>query len=627
MTLQQEIRFCTTRDGVRIAYSTMGEGPPLVRAAHWLSHLEYDLRTPVWQGWLREMSRYHTYVRYDERGCGLSDWEVEDFSFDAWVDDLEAVVDALGLERFALLGLSQGGPVAISYAVRHPERVSHLVLYGTYACGWAKRGEPPESVAERQALVTLTRQGWGRDNPAYRQVFSSQFIPEASPEQLHWFNELQRVSSSPENAARFQLEFGNIDVQELVPRVQAPTLVMHLRGDLRIPFDEGRRLAARIPDARFVPLDGQNHILLDHEPAWSTFMTELRTFLGVGSEEPVPVDESGAPSVAPARGTPLPSRGATGTSGDPHELLNAAVSHAYELEEELAGGGMATVYLARDRRHDRRVAIKLIDPELISAEGRKRFEREIQITSKLQHPHIVPLIDSGTAGDLLYYITPFVPGASLADRLRSQGRVPLEEALRITRDVGEALDYAHRNGVVHRDIKPGNILISDGQAIVTDFGIARAVRGDAETALTSTGIVMGTLLYISPEQLRAGSEIDGRTDIYSLGCVLYEMLIGRPPFEGTTEQVIRAHALERPVPPGERAPGLPGAVNTAVMRALEKDPSKRFASAAEFAEALEASRVASAGGVGWLRSPWFASAVTAAVVLAVAVVLARACGA
>ena len=276
----------------------MGEGPPLVKAANWLSHLEFDWRSPVWRHWLEELARDHLLVRYDERGCGLSDWTVEDFSFNAWVRDLESVVDALGLDRFALLGISQGGPVAITYAVRHPEKVTHLILYGTYASGWAKRGLPQGEMDELRALLTLTKQGWGRDNPAYRQIFTTSFIPEASAEQAHWFNDLQRISTSPENAVKFLIEFGDIEVTGLLPQVTVPTLVLHARDDARCPFEEGRVVAAAIRGARFVPLEGKNHLLLETEPAWRTFLTEVRRFLGTERAEEL-VDRSSASYQAP----------------------------------------------------------------------------------------------------------------------------------------------------------------------------------------------------------------------------------------------------------------------------------------------------------------------------------------
>lgn len=308
-SLDQEIRFCTTPDGVRIAYATMGRGPPLVKAANWLSHLEFDRTSPVWRHWLRELSATHRLIRYDERGCGLSDWDVESFSLETWVQDLETVVDAVGVERFPLLGLSQGGAVAIAYAVRHPERVSHLILYGAYAVGWANRPLPDEVREEYEALLTLTRQGWGRDTPAYRQLFTGLFVPDADESQIDWFNELQRISTSPENAVRFQKAFGDVDVRDLLPEVRAPTLVLHARNDARCPFEEGRRLAAGIPGARFVPLESRNHVLLKHEPAWRTLISEVRDFLDV---EPrvAPAD-----AVFDAAGSPAGS-GGNGPKGD-----------------------------------------------------------------------------------------------------------------------------------------------------------------------------------------------------------------------------------------------------------------------------------------------------------------------
>ncbi len=283
--IDQRIRFCHTEDGVRIAYATVGNGPPLVKAANWLSHLEYDWQSPVWGGMLTELARHHTLVRYDERGCGLSDWEPDDFSFEAWVRDLETVVDSLGVGRFPLLGMSQGGGVAIAYAVRHPERVSHLILYGSYARGKFKRDNPVQARAEEQALMQLIRSGWGRDNPAFRQVFTSLFLPQGTPVQHSWFNDLQRISTSPENAVRFLQVFAETDVQLLATQVQVPTLVLHATGDARIPFNEGRLLASLIPGARFVPLDSLNHILLESEPAYRIFLDEMLGFIATASDQ------------------------------------------------------------------------------------------------------------------------------------------------------------------------------------------------------------------------------------------------------------------------------------------------------------------------------------------------------
>jgi pimeloyl-ACP methyl ester carboxylesterase/DNA-binding winged helix-turn-helix (wHTH) protein len=277
--LRQEIQFCRAVDGTRIAYAIVGDGPPLVKTANWLNHLEHDWESSVWNHILRFFAARHRLVRYDERGNGLSDWKVEDFSFEAFVSDLECVVEASKLDRFAMLGVSQGCAVSIAYAVKHPERVSRLVLYGGFARGWCKRGS---SAAEEQmaALEVLMRQGWGKRNPAFRQFFTTVFMPDATPEQMHGFNELQRKSTSPENAALILRSINAFDVDHLLPLVKVPTLVLHCRGDSAQPFEEGRRLAARIPGARFVALEGRSHLLPANDPAWRRFRDEVQAFLG-----------------------------------------------------------------------------------------------------------------------------------------------------------------------------------------------------------------------------------------------------------------------------------------------------------------------------------------------------------
>ncbi len=283
--LGQHIRFCKARDGAQIAMASLGRGAPLLRAAHWLSHVEHDGRSPVWAHWLKELSRDHTFIRYDQRGCGLSDWSPPSTSFEAWVNDLEAVVEAQRLTQFALLGMSQGGAIAIAYAARHPEKVSHLVLFGAYAKGVLCRNITQQQSEEAETLVKLIRFGWGRDNPAFRQVFTSQFIPDGTREQHQWFNDLERISASPENAARIVETTYQMDVTAEAKSIRVPTLVLHARDDARVPFEEGRQLAALIPSARFVPLEGRNHILLSNEPAWEQFLSEVRAFLGDGRGE------------------------------------------------------------------------------------------------------------------------------------------------------------------------------------------------------------------------------------------------------------------------------------------------------------------------------------------------------
>jgi DNA-binding winged helix-turn-helix (wHTH) protein/pimeloyl-ACP methyl ester carboxylesterase len=272
--IQQEVHFCTAPDGVRIAYASAGHGPPLVKTANWLNHLEYDWQSPIWSQLLHELAAQHQLIRYDERGNGLSDWDVEDISFEAFVRDLESVVEAARLDRFALLGISQGCAVSILYAIRHPERVSHLVLYGGFARGRAKRD--PEHA---RTLVSLVEQGWGKENPAFRQFFTSLFFPEGTPEQMQWFNDLQRITTSPENAIRIMGATGGVDISDLLPQVRVPTLVLHCRNDAAVVFDEGRRIAAGIPDAKFVALESRNHLVLPSEPAWEKFIGEIRTFL------------------------------------------------------------------------------------------------------------------------------------------------------------------------------------------------------------------------------------------------------------------------------------------------------------------------------------------------------------
>jgi len=275
----QEIRFCTAGDGTRLAYATSGAGPPLVKAANWLSHLDYDRESPVWRHWLAELSRRFRLVRYDERGCGLSDWDIGRFSFNDWVDDLEAVVDAAGLDRFPLLGISQGGPVAIAYAVRHPERVTRLVLLGSYAQGRRKRARTSDEFDLAEARIDVVRLGWGRPDPMYRQIFVARFLPDATQAQWRSFYELQLRSTSPQNAWRFVDEFANIDVTSLAPKLTVPTLIMCSRREPDNAFEHSRLLAALIPHSRLVPLDSSNHLLPERDPAWKHFLAELDRFV------------------------------------------------------------------------------------------------------------------------------------------------------------------------------------------------------------------------------------------------------------------------------------------------------------------------------------------------------------
>lgn len=278
LALKQDIRFCRAPDNVRLAYSTVGEGPPLVKTANWLNHLEYDWESPITRHSLERLARSRRLVRYDERGCGLSDWQVEDISFDAFVTDLESVVDAAGLDRFALYGLSQGCAVSIVYAARHPDRVSRLVLLNGYAQGRDRRGDPGEA-EKAEALRTLIRQGWGDEHSALLAAFSATMIPDATGDQVRSLAEMQRRSATAENALRIRRACDQVDVVEFLPIVEAPTLVLHSRYDTVAPFEQGRLVAASIRDAQFVSLESNNHLLLKDEPAWEKCFSAIDRFL------------------------------------------------------------------------------------------------------------------------------------------------------------------------------------------------------------------------------------------------------------------------------------------------------------------------------------------------------------
>lgn len=274
---KQEIRYCRAADGVNLAYAISGHGYPLVKAGNWLSHLEFDHLSPIWRHWWRDLAARYRLIRYDARGCGLSDWDFEELSFDAWVEDLERVVEAAAPPKFALYGVSQGAAVAIAYAVRHPERISHLILYGGFARGARRRS--PASRERSKLLQQLIRVGWADPHHTFRQVFGSLFIPEGTPAQLKWFDELQRMSMSAANAERYPPVSGEIDVTPLLAQVRIPTLVIHADDDRAVPFSEAKILSAGIPGARLSMLAGSNHIILENEPAWPRFLAEIDAFI------------------------------------------------------------------------------------------------------------------------------------------------------------------------------------------------------------------------------------------------------------------------------------------------------------------------------------------------------------
>lgn len=618
--MKQEIGFCTASDGVRIAYARVGTGRPLVKAANWLNHLEYDWQSPLWRHWLRELARDHELIRYDERGNGLSDWDVSEISFEAFVRDLEAVVDTLELEGFVLLGISQGCAVSVEYAVRHPERVSQLVLYGGYARGLFHRDAAQRESAE--AVLTLMRHGWGQENPAFRQIFTSSFIPGGTPEQMQWFNDLQRITTSPENAVRIRKACNDIDVKELLPRVQVPTLVLHCRNDAVAPFDEGRELAASIPGARFVPLESQNHLLLADEPAWGKFLAEFRSFLGVRGDRWMEVDRLFAAALEQPRDQrgrwlevacaddaelrkevsrllelsegeddELRSGGAMrGPLGDEvaRDLERLSVGERvgnYEITGILGSGGMGTVYRGQHPTLGREVAIKAVAQSFTSGPGLRRFEREAKLLASLNHPNVALVYDFLVSGDRPYLILELIEGQSLEDRL-SRGALHIGEAIRIALQLAEAIQEAHEKGIVHRDLKPANIKINpEGRVKVLDFGLAKLAAPDVDhhaetrvrtgTALTQTGIVLGTPGYMSPEQAR-GEPVDGRTDTWAFGCIFYEMLTGEKAFRGNSASEAIASILRDEIDWDRLPSSSPPGLRRLLRRCLMKDPGDRL---------------------------------------------------
>jgi pimeloyl-ACP methyl ester carboxylesterase/DNA-binding CsgD family transcriptional regulator len=273
----QEIRFCTGFGGARLAWAVHGSGPPVIVVTCWLSHLQHDWRSPVWRHFLEDLGAFTTLIRYDERGFGMSDWNVTDFSLEARFVDLESIVEATGFERFALLGMSYGSPVAMAYAARHPERVTRLILYGT-VCGRPVTFEG-DDLAEEETYRSMIRVGWAKEDPLFRRVFTRRFIPSATEEQMQWFDALQRMSTSPANAVASRLGRQSVDIVDEIPQISAPTLILQAIGDKSTTFENAVEVAGLVPGARLVELESENHILLADEPAWATAVSEMRTFL------------------------------------------------------------------------------------------------------------------------------------------------------------------------------------------------------------------------------------------------------------------------------------------------------------------------------------------------------------
>jgi pimeloyl-ACP methyl ester carboxylesterase/tetratricopeptide (TPR) repeat protein len=674
----QHIRYLQTTDGVRLAWAEAGRGPTLVKAANWLSHLQYEWESPIWRHWIRFFSGHFRFVRYDERGCGMTDWNAPDLSFERQLSDLEAVVDAADChEPFTLLGMSQGGAQCIRYIARHPERVSRLVLCGAYAQGWARRTDP-EKAREYDSIAELMRAGWGRNNPVFRQVFTSRFVPDATDEQLAWFNELCLKTATGANAARLFESRAEVDIVDLLPQIRVPALVLHARGDAAVPLSQGHLLASGLQNAQFVELDSNNHILLEHEPAWARFKEMVLDFTGVrdeaAGEDPAfamagqraedrmkalgdwprvklvlesALARDGADRqayLAHACGTDQGLRdrvdmllGAADRAGSfletPAALLLAEsrsrddlsgrVVGSYRVASRLGAGGMGEVYLAHDQKLDRPVAIKFLSPKLAGDRERlRRFHQEARAASSLNHPHIVVVHDFGELDGHPYIVTEFIEGETLGQRLQ-RGPVPTPDVLEIGIQMTGALAAAHTRGLVHRDIKPDNVMVRpDGYVKVLDFGLAKLAKQSGAVLTdshTQTGMVIGTPRYMSPEQAR-GLDMDARTDVWSLGVVLYEMATGRLPFAGSSSGAAASDSADRNVP---------SELLRIIRKALETERDLRYQSAAELCadlkhakretESLRSDSPVAAVGPHAARPPWLRRRTRAATIAAGAI--------
>ena len=273
----QEVMFCRTKDGVNLAVASVGQGLPVVRTSHWMTHIEYEWQSPLRTSLLYFLADRFRLIRYDSRDKGLSDWDVPNISFEAFQDDLQTVLDALGLRSYALLGISQGSTISIAHAARYPERVSKMIIHGGYALGRAKRSSPKG--LDLLTFITLMREGWGDEHSAFQRMLATSLLPNASAEQIKWMANLQRVGSSPENSIRSRRVNDEIDIVDLLPNISVPTLVMHCRYDNAVPFEEGRRIATLIPNAKFLALESENHVPQLGEPAWPIFLNAIETFL------------------------------------------------------------------------------------------------------------------------------------------------------------------------------------------------------------------------------------------------------------------------------------------------------------------------------------------------------------
>jgi pimeloyl-ACP methyl ester carboxylesterase len=528
----------------RIAFQVTGRGPlDLVLVPGFVSHLELDWEHPGAARLFERLGSFARLIRFDKRGTGLSDRAGGVPELGRRTDDVRAVLEAAGSESAALFAFSEGGPLGILFAATYPDRVSALALFDTQARALRAEGYPwGETWEERLEAAQRIEESWGVESEL------DDLAPGADDELRRWWALRQRGGSSPGAARALMLLNAQVDVRDALSAVQAPTLVLHRRGDRVAAVDEGRFIAERIRGARFVELPGDAHVpFVDPDQV----VDEVEAFLT---------------GVRPGRAR-APAQRAEGRIG------------AYELLELAGRGGMGTVHVARDERLGRRVALKVIAPELATDERfRERFLREWKLAAALEHPNIVPIHDAGEEDGQLYIAMRYVQGTDLRTLLAGETTLEPARALRIMAQVAAALDAAAAQGLVHRDVKPANVLLDAHEhAYLCDFGLTKDVTSTG--GLTATGQLVGTLDYVAPEQIR-GAAVDARADQYALACVLYECLAGTPPFRrGSEAQTLWAHMQDD-------APAVPGRpeLGPVLARALGKEPDERYATCGDLVE-------------------------------------------
>lgn len=629
------IRFCISPDNTKIAYVQTGEGLPILKTGNWLTNLSTDLENFIWKHLFNEFTKNYQLILYDQRGCGLSAREVNDFSLEAQTGDVKAVADELNLESFCLIGCSNGAASAINYAARHPEKVRRLILLNS-SVGNASDEifNQLESQKIRNFLQTV-KTNW--ENKNFQNEIAAKIFPGLTIEEISQFAELRKNSCTGETAFQTFKTFFETDITEPAKQIKCPTLIFHSMNDELVPFSKSGLLSALIPDAKLILLDSRNHFLLEDEPAWREFLSEAKSFLyedenlisdhldetEIDLQATIPMADARWEKVgalfAEAMKLPTEERrevlkrldadavdlrrevealieNAENRISQPAGLVsnfssnieneiheNDVISH-YKILRKLGSGGMGVVFLALDLTLEREVALKFL-PRKYNANPamKQRFTREARAAAALDHPNIAGVFEVDENADgRLFIAMPFYKGKTLKEKIFDKS-VTISFAVEYAANIADGLAHAHRNGIVHRDIKPENIMIcDDGGLKILDFGIAKIADAD----VTQKGILLGTISYMSPEQA-AGETVDPRTDLWSLGLVLYEMLTGRQPFK--TEEIstmISTILLREPVPVSQITENIPPELEKIVGKSLKKNKTERYQTARDFADDL-----------------------------------------